>query len=173
MATQQQKKAAKKNIEKAQEKRKKMSRKELSASQPKGRNRKKPGEGGEGKFYRIEVRDSSQFETFRNQDVGKSGGLERVAGQRKSGSWATVAWLVSKDNAEVKNGTLHITNKKEREALKKQIPGKITHVKGDIFEARHRKNVPEKKKPTKAQKKARTKNIQKAAPTSKKKRASH
>jgi hypothetical protein len=43
-----------------------------------------------------------------------------------------------------------------------QLGSKPKHVKGDIFEARPRKNVPEKDKPTKAQQRARKENIKKA-----------
>jgi hypothetical protein len=42
------------------------------------------------------VRSKNQFETFRTQDVGKAGGLERLAGKRKNCSWDTVTWLVDK-----------------------------------------------------------------------------
>ncbi|MEK7079933.1 MAG: hypothetical protein AAB901_01460, partial [Patescibacteria group bacterium] len=58
-------------------------------SAPKAKARKTPGTGGEGKFYHIEIRPKGQFTTFRTQDVGKTGGLERVAGKRPSGSWDT------------------------------------------------------------------------------------
>ncbi|KKW35696.1 hypothetical protein A2852_00360 [Candidatus Adlerbacteria bacterium RIFCSPHIGHO2_01_FULL_54_23] len=51
--------------------------------------RKLPGTTGKGKFYRIEVRPKGDFFSFRNQDVGKKGGLERLAGRRSSGSWDT------------------------------------------------------------------------------------
>lgn len=56
------------------------------------RTRKKPGSGGQGDYYHVEVRDRGDFETFRTQDVGEAGHLQRVAGKRSSGSWATVKW---------------------------------------------------------------------------------
>jgi hypothetical protein len=123
--------------------------------------RKKPGTTGKGKFFRIEVRPKSEFVTFRNQDVGKKGGLERLAGKRSSGSWDTVTWLVSKDKAHVASGKLVIDDVKAKSVLK-QLSGKMVHVKGDVFHAHPRKNVPEKSKPTPAMRRAQQANIKKA-----------
>jgi hypothetical protein len=109
------------------------------------KKRKAPGTGGSGHFYRIEVRPKSEFTSFRNQDVGGKGGLERLAGRRSSGSWATVSWLIEKNKAKVVNGHLEITDAKIRDSLK--IRGPIAHKKGDVFAAKDRKNVPEAKKP--------------------------
>ncbi len=160
MATGKQKVAAKKNIKKAQAAWKGMTHRARAIAQPQGRGRKKPGTTGEGKFYRIEVRPKSEFVSFRVQDVGKPGGLERVAGRRASGSWSTASWLISKSHARVANGKLIITDVKDRSALK-QIKGPIVHIKGDIFRA-HPRNVPERLKPTPAMRKARAQNIKKA-----------
>ena len=126
----------------------------------KKRRRKNPGQGG-GKFYRIEVRPKSEFVTFRTQDVGKKGHLERLAGKRSSGSWDTITWLVSKQDAHREGKTLVIDSLRVRTALK-QIRGTITHKKGDVFSAKPRKNVSEKDKPTAAQRKAQKRNIKKA-----------
>ncbi len=123
--------------------------------------RKAPGTTGKGRFYRIEVRPKSDFKVFRVQDVGRKGGLERLAGKRASGSWATVSWLVSKDDAYTKRGTLIIEDKKAKSALK-QIRGPIVHVKGDVFRAHPAPNIPEKDKPTRAMRLAQAKNIKKA-----------
>jgi hypothetical protein len=122
--------------------------------------RKAPGSTGKGKFYRINVRPKGEFTSFRMQDVGKKGGLERLAGHRASGSWDTVTWLVEKTKAHVKAGHLIIDDKKDRQILS-QIKGHIYHVKGDIFHA-HPKNVPEAAKPTPAMKGAQKANIKKA-----------
>ena len=121
--------------------------------------RAKPGSTGKGKFYRVEIRPKEEFSSFRVQDVGKKGGLERLAGRRKSGSWDTVTWLVSKKDARVSGNALVISGKAR--TMLKQIKGKITHVKADIFKA-HPKNVPERLKPTPAMRKAQSKNIKKA-----------
>lgn len=122
--------------------------------------RKAPGSTGKGKFYRIEIRPKGQFKSFRVQDVGTKGGLERLAGRRPSGSWDTVSWLISKDKASVVNGHLKITGEKDKSVLK-QIKGPIVHVKGDIFHA-HPRNVPESAKPTPAMRRAQKANIKKA-----------
>ena len=99
MATAKQIAAAKKNIKKAQKAWKEMSHTEHARAQPQGRGRKRPGTTGEGEFYRIEVRPKSEFVTFRNQDVGDPGGIERLAGKRASGSWDTVKWMIKKEAA--------------------------------------------------------------------------
>lgn len=169
MATSKQKTAAKKNIKKAQAVWKGMTSREHALAQPEGRLRKKPGSTGKGEFYRIEIRPKSEFTSFRVQDVGKKGGLERVAGRRSSGSWDTAVWLVSKKDAHVTpNKKLVITDLKAKSVLA-QISGEIVHVKGDIFKAHPRKNVAEKDKPTLKQKKAQRINIKKAQSTRKNK----
>lgn len=163
MATKKQRVAAKKNIQKAQKAWKSMTKRQRTLAQPQGRARKKPGTTGKGMFYRIEIRPKSDFTSFRVQDVGGAGGLERVAGRRSSGSWATVSWLVSKENAHIgPRGELVIDNKKERKSLTKALRGSVVHVKGDIFRAHPRKNVPERAKPTPAMKRAQAANIAKA-----------
>jgi len=125
--------------------------------------RKAPGTGGSGKFYRIEVRPKSSFVSFRTQDVGGKGGLERLAGKRSSGSWATVAWLVDKKHARVsQSGELMIIDANERASLKKALRGKILRVKANLFKAHPARNVPEIAKPTPAMKRARNSNIKKA-----------
>ena len=138
-----------------------MTTRQRTLAQPQGRGRKKPGSTGKGKFYRIMVRPKSEFVTFRVQDVGAKGGLERLAGKRTSGSWDTVSWLISKEDAKVKDGHLMITDPNARSVLK-SLSGHIYHVKGDIFKAHPRKNVPEAAKPTPAMRRARKANITKA-----------
>lgn len=131
--------------------------------------RKAPGTTGKGKFFRIEVRPKGDFKKFRIQDVGKKGGLERLAGQRPSGSWGTVSWLISKDVAHTERGKLVIDDKKAQSALK-QIRGPIVHVKGDVFHAHPVRNIPEREKPTPAMRRAQKANIKKAQKARAKKR---
>ncbi len=130
--------------------------------------RKKPGSTGTGDYYHVEVRPSSDFTSFRVQDVGAKGGLERVAGKRASGSWGTVAWLVSKKDAKVAGDKLVITGTKAKSLLK-SLSGPIVRVKGDIFKSHPVKNVPEKSKPTPAMRRAQMANIKKAQSARKKK----
>jgi len=154
--------AARKNIKKAQAVWKKMTHRQHALAQPEGRARKKPGTTGRGKFYRVEVRPKNEFTSFRIQDVGKKGDLERLAGRRSSGSWDTQTWLVSKRIAHMTaDKKLMIDDPRARSFLK-QIRGPITHIKGDVFKARPRKNVPESAKPTLKQRRAQKANIKKA-----------
>ena len=161
MVTTKQIAAARRNIKKAQKAWKEMSRAEHARAQPEGRDRKRPGTTGEGDFYRIEIRPKSEFVTFRNQDVGEPGGIERLAGKRESGSWDTATWLVSKDFAHVEDDRL-VADHKDAKELFETLGSTPRHVKGDIFKAKDRPNVPEKDKPTPAQRRARSANIKKA-----------
>jgi hypothetical protein len=161
MATEKQRQAARRNIKKAQAAWKSMSHGEHARSQPQGRGRKKPGTGGEGEFYRIVVRPKEEFVTFRTQDVGGPGHVERVAGKRQSGSWDTQAWLVSKQDAHIE-GDMLVPDTSDARDLLARLGSEPRHVKGDIFEAKDRPNIPEAEKPTAAQRRARSENIKKA-----------
>jgi hypothetical protein len=142
-------------------------RKNQKSTQSKGSTRKKPGSGGSGKYYHIEVRDGDDFETFRTQDVGDKGHLQRVAGKREGGSWATVKWLVSKEDAHVEDGKL-VPDTKDAKDLLRKLRKKPVQIRGDRFESKPRRNVPERSKPTAAQTRARKQNIKKAQATRKK-----
>jgi hypothetical protein len=161
MATTKQREAARRNIKKAQAAWKAMSHRQHARAQPQGRTRQKPGEGGEGDFYRIRVRPKSEFATFRTQRLGGEGEVRRVAGKRQSGSWDTQAWLISKDAAHISHGKLIPDTSGVKEVLEK-LGSTPRHVEGDIFKAKPRPNVPEREKPTAAQKRARRANIKKA-----------
>ena len=161
MATQKQREAARRNIKKAQAAWQEMSHTEHARSQPQGRGRQKPGTTGEGEFYRIAVRPKGEFVTFQTQDVGGPGHIERVAGKRPSGSWDTQTWLVSKQDAHVEGDRL-VPDTADARDLFAKLGSEPRHVKGDVFEAKDRPNVPESEKPTPAQRRARTENIKKA-----------
>src|SRR5262247_3297453 len=161
MTTAKQRQAARKNIKKAQAAWQGMSSRERSKAQPEGRGRAKPGATGKGAYYHIEVRSKREFTTFRTQDVGERGGIQRVAGKRGSGSWDTQKWLISKDEAHLEGERLVPDTKEAREVLK-TLGSKPTHISGDRFKAAPRENAPEKKKPTPAQKRAWMMNIKKA-----------
>jgi len=160
--TQKQREAAKRNIKKAQARWKSMSKSEHARAQPEGRGRKKPGTTGKGNYYRVDVRPKEEFTTFRTQDVGGPGHLQRVAGKRSSGSWATATWLISKDDAHVENSKL-VGDTKDAKDLLKKLSSAPTHTTGD------RPNVPERAKPTPAQQQARRENIKKAQAARRKK----
>lgn len=167
MTTQKQIQAARKNIKKAQQTWQSMTSRQRALRQPKGHFRKKPGLGDDGNYYRIVVRPKSEFVTFRNHDIGRFGHTQRVAGKRSSGSWATHTWLIAKKDAHVTNGYLRSDDPKVKRILQ-NLRGPIKKLKGNIFRAKPRKNIPEKDKPTKKQKQARQKNIQKAQTARKK-----
>src|SRR5215213_9066969 len=123
--------------------------------------RRAPGTGGQGDYYHVEVRPGDDFVTFRTQDVGDPGHLQRVAGKRENGGWATVKWLIGKEDAHVEDGKL-VGDTQEVKDLLRKLRTKPVLKKGDVFESKPRQNVPERSKPTAEQKRARSQNIRKA-----------
>jgi hypothetical protein len=108
--------------------------------------RAKPGAGGGGRFFHIEVRPARNFVRFRVQALG-TGGIERVAGQRASGSWDTQKWLIRKDQAHVENGTL-VPDAGDARELLTSFGSVARQVIGDRFKAKPRRNIQESDKPT-------------------------
>jgi len=161
MASIRQRKAARSNIRKAQTRWRSMTKRQHALAQPEGRRRKRPGTGGQGKFFRIEVRPEEKFVTYRLQTLGRAGHSKRLAGRRANGTWATKSWLVRKSDAHVKGRTLVIDDPLAKKVLK-GIRGTILHYKGDIFRAKPRRDIPEGEKPTLAMRRAQSKNIKKA-----------
>src|SRR4029453_16044428 len=135
MATAKQTQAAKKSIKKAQQAWQGMPSRSRSRAQPEGRTREKPGSTGEGEYYHIEVRPKGQFATFRTHDVGKKGGIQRVAGKRRTGSWDDQTWLISKALAHVEDGTLIPDTSAARDVLE-TLGSTPMHVTGDRFRAK-------------------------------------
>ena len=125
------------------------------------KTRKKPGSTGKGEYYHIEVLPRSDFVTFQTQDVGRRGHIQRVAGQRSSGYWSTVKWLIDKDDAHIQDNRLVPDTKDAKEVIE-QLGSKPVHLIGDRFKAKPHGNIPEAAKPTAAQTTARRKNIKKA-----------
>src|SRR5215212_10727138 len=101
--------------------------------------RKAPGSGGQGEYYHVEVRPGDDFVTFRTQDVGDPGHVQRVAGKRETGSWATVKWLIGKDDAHVEDGKL-VGDTQEAKDLLRKLRTKPVQIRGDRFEAKPRRN---------------------------------
>ena len=131
-------------------------------------SRAKPGSTGKGDYYHIEVRPKTGFVTFRTQDVGARGHIQRVTGQRETGSWATVKWLIGKEDAHMSGGKL-IPDTKAAKDLLNTLGTQPVHKSGDRFDAKDRPNIPERSKPTAAQKRAQRGNIKKAQSARKKK----
>jgi hypothetical protein len=161
MASAAQRRAAKRNVRKAQAAWAGISSRAHARRQPSGRGRAKPGARGGGAFFHIEVRPRRQFRTFRTQDVGKKGGIERVAGKRSSGSWDTQEWLISKEHAH-RVGRRLVPDTADARKVLKVLGAPPRHVGGDRFKAKDRPNVPERRKPTPAMRRARARNIRKA-----------
>jgi hypothetical protein len=122
--------------------------------------RAKPGAGGGGRFFHIEVRPARNFVRFRVQALGGTGGIERVAGQRASGSWDTQKWLIRKDRAHVENGTL-VPDAGDARELLTSLGSAARQVTGDRFKARPRRNVQESDQPTSTMRRARSPDIRK------------
>jgi len=157
MATEKQLAAAKENVKKAQEARR---RRRANGTKPK-QTQSEPRSTGQGQFYRIEVRPSDQFVTFRNQDIGDKGGIERLAGKRPGGSWDTATWLVSKNCAHIENEQL-VADKPDVKALFDRLGAPPVHVEGDIFKAGDRLNVYESETPAATEENSHSANIKKA-----------
>jgi hypothetical protein len=94
-------------------------------------------------------------------DVGKPGGIQRLAGKRENGSWDDQKWLIEKKDAHISNGRLIGDTEDVRNVLE-GLGSPPKHIEGDRFRAKPRRNVPEREKPTPAQKRARQRNIKKA-----------
>jgi len=161
MTSERQRQAAKTNIKKAQRIWQTMSSRARAHAQPEGRQRARPGSTGEGEYYHIEVRPKRQFTTFRTHDVGRKGGIQRVAGKRSSGTWDDQKWLISKAQAHVDDGKL-IPDTSDARDVVEALGSEPVHVTGDRFQAKPRPNVPEERKPTLAQRRAQQTNIRKA-----------
>lgn len=131
--------------------------------------RAKPGASGGGKFFHIQVRPRTDFVTFRNQDVGARGGVERIAGRRANGSWATQKWLIGKSEAHLDGDALVPDTAAARKVLG-QLGAKPRHIEGDRFIAKPRRDIPESEKPTPAMRRAQLANIKKAQAAVRKRR---
>jgi hypothetical protein len=161
MATTKQRTAARRNVDKARRTWQGMSSRTRARRQPEGRARAKPGVRGSGAFFHVEVRPKREFATFRTQDVGKAGGIERVAGKRSSGSWDTQKWLIGKDHAH-REGRRLVPDSLDAHKVLKALGAPPVHISGDRFKAKDRPNVPERRKPTPPMRRARQRNIGKA-----------
>jgi hypothetical protein len=138
-----------------------MAKSAVNAGKRRALQRAKPGASGRGGFFHIQVRPRSEFVTFRNQDVGRRGGIERVAGQRANGSWDTQKWLIGKSEAHRVGKRLEADSAGARKVLS-TLGSVPRHLGGDRFIARPRRKIPASEKPTPAMRRAQTANIKKA-----------
>jgi hypothetical protein len=125
------------------------------------RTRREPGSRGSGNYYHVVVRPGDEFVTFRTQDVGRRGHIQRVAGKRSSGYWSTVEWLIGKEDAHVQDDKLIPDTKAAKDVIK-QLSSEPVRLVGDRFKARPKRDVAESSKSTPAQQLARRENIKKA-----------
>jgi hypothetical protein len=136
-------------------------RKPIRADKSRTRRRAKPGTKSAGRFFHIELRPSRNFISFRVQDVGAPGGVERVAGRRAKGSWDTAKWLVEKTDAHVEGDRL-VADTAEVRKLLSTLGSAPVRISGDRFRAKPRRDIPESEKPTPAMRRAQIANIKKA-----------
>jgi hypothetical protein len=134
--------------------------------------RAKPGARGSGGFFHIQVRPKREFVSFRNQDVGARGGIERVAGRRANGSWDTQKWLIGKSDAHRVGKRLAPDTAAARKVLG-QLGSLPRHLGGDRFIAKPRRKIPAAEKPTPAMRRAQAANIKKAQAAVRKRRRKH
>jgi hypothetical protein len=105
-------------------------------SSKKSSAREKPGSSGEGNYYHVEIVSPRGFETFRTQDVGRRGHIQRVAGKKSgSGSWQTVKWLIGKKDAHRRGDRLVPDSKGARDVIE-QLGAQPVHLTGDRFKVR-------------------------------------
>ncbi len=135
------------------------------------RKRAKPGSRSGGNFFHIEVRPARDFVSFRAQDIGARGGVERVAGMRANGSWDTQKWLIEKTDAHLEGDRL-VADTAEAEKVLSSLGSAPAHLGGDRFRAKPRRDIPESEKPTPAMRRAQSLSIKKAQAASRKRRKS-
>ncbi|MEO7838895.1 MAG: hypothetical protein ABIU06_06065 [Anaerolineales bacterium] len=104
--------------------------------------RRKPGSSGTGDYFHVEVRPGEKFVSFRTQDMGRRGQIQRVAGQRFSGYWTTVKWLIGKEEAHIQDAKLVPDTKAAKEVIE-QLGSQPVHWLGDRFKAKPDPNAPE------------------------------
>jgi hypothetical protein len=141
----------------------------LPKSQQRRTRRAKPGARGRGGFFHIQVRPKGEFVTFRNQDVGTRGGIERIAGQRANGSWNTQKWLIGKSEAH-RVGKQLVADSLAAEKVLGQLGSVPCHLGDDRFIAKPRRKIPAAEKPTPAMRRAQLANIKKAQAALRKRR---
>ena len=141
----------------------------MPKSQQRRTRRVKRGASGRGGFFHIQVRPKGKFVTFRNQDVGTRGGIERIAGQRANGSWDTQKWLIGKSEAH-RVGKQLVADSLAAGKVLGQLGSVPRRLGGDRFIAKPRRKIPAAEKPTPAMRRAQLANIKKAQAALRKRR---
>jgi hypothetical protein len=165
MATARQKSAARKNIRKARKARVSARSKTTSRAKTKSkarvraktakakprakstvRRRTKTAARQHG-FFHIEVQPREAFMEFKTQEIGRDGGIERVAGKRAGGSWSTQEWLIAKDQAHVERGLL-IGDTVDARRVLTMLGTEPRHIKADRFTIHGHTGMPADVSPT-------------------------
>lgn len=103
------------------------------ANKRQSHRRAKPGSRSTGRYFHIAVRPAREFVRFRIQDVGRRGGVQRLAGQRTNGTWDTQKWLIEKTDAHIENDQLvadtaearKVRRETQRRAFEKSTVGQM------------------------------------------------
>ena len=126
----------------AMERQKRTDKQSREKTQVKDPPRRKPGSSGKGEYYHVEVRPGEKFVNFRTQEVSRRAQIQRVAGQRFSGYWTTVKWLIGKEEAHVQDAKLVPDTKAAKEVIE-QLGSQPVYWIGDRFRAKPDPNAPE------------------------------
>ena len=116
-----------------------------SVSRPK--SRQQPRRVRVAEYYHIEVLPRTDFVSFQTQAVGRQGRIQRVAGQRSSGYWSTVKWMIDKKEAHVQDNKL-VADSLAAKNVMEQLGSEPVRMLGDLFKARPRPSFHEEPKPT-------------------------
>ena len=104
-------------------------------------------------FFHIEVQPREAFMEFKTQEIGRDGGIERVAGKRAGGSWSTQEWLIAKDQAHVERGLL-IGDTVDARRVLTMLGSEPRHIKADRFTIHGHTGMPADVSPTLAPRRA-------------------
>ena len=109
-------------------------------------------------FFHIEVQPKEAFVEFKSQDIGRDGGIERVAGKRAGGSWSTQEWLIAKDQAHVERGTL-IGDTADARRVLTLLRSEPRRIKADRFTIHGSSGMPPEVRPTMVPRRAGVTNV--------------
>ena len=129
-------------------------------SVPRQKTRQRPRSAGAGEYYHIEVLPRTDFVNFQTQAVGR-GHIQRVAGQRSSGYWSTVKWLIDKSDAHVQDNKL-VPDTPAAKNVMEQLGSEPVRMLGDLFKARPRPSFLEQPKPARDHRRVRRENAKKS-----------
>jgi hypothetical protein len=93
------------------------------------------------KYFKIVVRQRSEFKTYEVKKDFIGEGVMRVAGKRMSGLWDTQAWLISQREAHIENRRL-VPDTQFARYVVRSLASEPRWVKSNIFRARDRFKIP-------------------------------